>query len=251
MEVIKEIGAYLGLAAFLALAVLVMLYFQQARDVRRLREWAGRAPERAAAAAEEATAAAAEEAGVEAEDVAPGGGVTDTGSRLSRVPLPGGLRDRLPEPRYLIAILAAVVGVAAGVVLTGGFGLLGDDAATKGGKQANAIKPSSVTVSVLNATGVGGAPGVPGLADVVAKEVKKLGYKVGAVTDAGTTNALTDTLIEYKGPNDREAAEQVSKDLRKTLGSTKLLEMSPEVEPLTEGAPVAVVIGTSNSQLAQ
>jgi hypothetical protein len=125
------------------------------------------------------------------------------------------------------------------------------DAATKGEKQANAIKPSSVTVSVLNATGVGGAPGVAGLADVVAKELEKLGYKVGAVTDAGTTNALTDTLIEYKGPNDREAAKQVSKDLRKTLGATKLLEMSPEVEPLTEGAPVAVVIGTSNSQLAQ
>jgi hypothetical protein len=248
MEVIKEIGAYLGLAAFLALAVLVMLYFQQARDVRRLREWAGRAPERAAAAVEDATAAAAEEAGVSTEDVAPEGGVSDTGSRFSRV-MPGGLRERLPEPRYLIAILAAVVGVAAGVVLTGGFGLLGDDKSSKAEKQADAIKPSSITVSVLNATGVAGAPGVPGLAEDVAEQVKKLGYEVGAVTDAGTTNALTDTLIEYKGPNDRDAAKQVSADLKKTLGGTKLLEMTPEVEPLTEGAPVAVVIGTNNSQL--
>ena len=39
-----------GLAAFLGLAVLALLYFSQARDVRRLREWAGRAPERAGAA---------------------------------------------------------------------------------------------------------------------------------------------------------------------------------------------------------
>jgi LytR cell envelope-related transcriptional attenuator len=50
MHVIQEIGAYAGLAAMVGLAVLSALYFSQARDVRRLREWAGRAPERAARA---------------------------------------------------------------------------------------------------------------------------------------------------------------------------------------------------------
>src|SRR3954466_14151117 len=48
MHLIQEIGSYAGLAAILGLAVLSALYFSQARDVRRLREWAGRAPERAA-----------------------------------------------------------------------------------------------------------------------------------------------------------------------------------------------------------
>ena len=48
MEIIQEIGAYAGFAAVVGLAVLSALYFSQARDVRRLREWAGRAPERAA-----------------------------------------------------------------------------------------------------------------------------------------------------------------------------------------------------------
>jgi len=48
MEIVKEIGAYAGFAAVLGLAVLAALYFSQARDLRRLREWAGRAPERAA-----------------------------------------------------------------------------------------------------------------------------------------------------------------------------------------------------------
>ena len=48
MEIIEQIGAYGGLAAVLGLAVLSALYFSQARDVKRLREWAGRAPERAA-----------------------------------------------------------------------------------------------------------------------------------------------------------------------------------------------------------
>jgi LytR cell envelope-related transcriptional attenuator len=43
---LQEIGAVAGLAAIVGLAVLSALYFSQARDVKRLREWAGRAPER-------------------------------------------------------------------------------------------------------------------------------------------------------------------------------------------------------------
>ena len=49
MHIIEQIGSYAGLAAVVGLAVLSVLYFSQARDVRRLREWAGRAPERAEA----------------------------------------------------------------------------------------------------------------------------------------------------------------------------------------------------------
>jgi hypothetical protein len=45
---IDQYGAYAGFAAVLGLAVLSLLYFAQAREVKRLREWAGRAPERAA-----------------------------------------------------------------------------------------------------------------------------------------------------------------------------------------------------------
>ena len=46
-EIVQDIGAYAGLASIVGLAVLSVLYFSQARDVKRLREWAGRAPERA------------------------------------------------------------------------------------------------------------------------------------------------------------------------------------------------------------
>src|SRR5213083_2765942 len=46
-DVIERGGAYAGIAAFFGLAVLVILYFAQARELKRLREWAGRAPERA------------------------------------------------------------------------------------------------------------------------------------------------------------------------------------------------------------
>src|SRR4051794_17242681 len=44
---IETYGAYAGFAAIPALAVLRLLYFAQAREVKRLREWAGRDPERA------------------------------------------------------------------------------------------------------------------------------------------------------------------------------------------------------------
>ena len=45
---VEKYGAYVGIAAFFGLAILTLLYFAQAREVKRLREWAGRAPERAA-----------------------------------------------------------------------------------------------------------------------------------------------------------------------------------------------------------
>ncbi|MCP9491642.1 MAG: LytR C-terminal domain-containing protein [Solirubrobacteraceae bacterium MAG38_C4-C5] len=45
-ELIDDVGAYAGIAAIVGLAVLSLLYFTQAREVKRLREWAGRAPDR-------------------------------------------------------------------------------------------------------------------------------------------------------------------------------------------------------------
>ena len=63
MDVIQDVGAYAGFAAVVGLAVLSALYFSQARDVRRLREWAGRAPERSAEQAAMAPEQAAQEAG--------------------------------------------------------------------------------------------------------------------------------------------------------------------------------------------
>src|SRR3954447_21816430 len=56
---IEQIGAICGFAAVLGLAVLSALYFSQARDVKRLREWAGRAPERDAEARARVAAATA------------------------------------------------------------------------------------------------------------------------------------------------------------------------------------------------
>ena len=45
---VQQYGGYAGVAAVFGLGVLSLLYFAQAREVKRLRDWAGRAPERAA-----------------------------------------------------------------------------------------------------------------------------------------------------------------------------------------------------------
>src|SRR5215208_8228864 len=55
---VEKFGSYVGIAAFFGLAILSLLYFAQAREVKRLREWAGRAPERAREVEEAALAAA-------------------------------------------------------------------------------------------------------------------------------------------------------------------------------------------------
>ena len=68
---VEKYGAYVGLAAFLGLAVLSLLYFAQARELKRLRDWAGRAPERAVEL-EARVVAQAEEALREAESGAVG-----------------------------------------------------------------------------------------------------------------------------------------------------------------------------------
>jgi hypothetical protein len=59
---IDQYGAYAGFASVLGLAVLSLLYFAQAREVKRLREWAGRSPERAAEMQDRAVVAAQQRA---------------------------------------------------------------------------------------------------------------------------------------------------------------------------------------------
>src|SRR4051794_35539910 len=61
---VGQYGSYAGVAAVFGLGALSLLYFAQAREVKRLREWAGRAPERAAELEARAIAAAEEKPAV-------------------------------------------------------------------------------------------------------------------------------------------------------------------------------------------
>jgi hypothetical protein len=53
----------------------------------------------------------------------------------------------------------------------------------------------------------------------------------------------------YTPKDEQPSADRVASDLRKTLGKTDLLKMSSDVKPLAKDAPVAVVIGSEDSEL--
>src|SRR5688500_18748350 len=126
MDLIEDIGPILGIVAFLGFAILALLIVLQAREVRRLREWAGRAPERAAEA-DEGDKAAAEARGEEPAEKEPGR-LAGLRKRATAVVGPRWeeLDRRSPiDPRWFLVMLAAGL-IAVGIV-TGGFGLAGGD----------------------------------------------------------------------------------------------------------------------------
>ena len=265
VDLLERIGPYLGVAAFLGLAVLAFLIIQQAREVRRLREWAGRAPERADEAAQ-AAAAAAEARGDAAEDAQeeeqeeeePVAAAPEAGEpgRFARVRDAVAVRfaaldRRMPmDPRYLIAVLAAAL-IAAGV-LTSGFGLFGDDGGGGGGGgKRGGEKPERVEVAVLNATQVdeGSVPidAVSGLAAKVADEVIKpaKGFKVGEEETAGSGFDATTIMFE---PNAEAEADDLARTVSDQLGETPVTPMVDEVRQLSGNAPLALVIGQDDAE---
>ena len=265
VDLLERIGPYLGVAAFLGLAVLAFLIIQQAREVRRLREWAGRAPERADEAAQAAAAAgeargdagedAQEEEQEEEEPVAAAPEAGEPG-RFARFRDAVAVRfaaldRRMPmDPRYLIAVLAAAL-IAAGV-LTSGFGLLGDDGGGGGGGgKRGGEKPERVEVAVLNATQVdeGSVPidAVAGLAAKVADEVIKpaKGFKVGTEETAGSGFDATTIMFE---PNAEAEAEDLARTVSDQLGETPVTPMVDEVRQLSGNAPLALVIGQDDAE---
>jgi LytR cell envelope-related transcriptional attenuator len=259
IDLLERIGPYLGIAAFLGLAILAFLIIQQAREVRRLREWAGRAPERAdeaAAAAAAAAAARGEEAEAPEEEPVAEPGEPSRWDRLrDRLAGPFGELDRrMPvDPRYLIAVVAAVL-IAVGV-LTSGFGLLGgdDDGGGGGGgtRGADQERQERVEVAVLNATQVEEGPvpieAVSGLAGRVASEVIKpiSGFKVGTEETAGS--GFQETTIMFE-PEAEAEAEDLARAVAGELGETAVTPMINEVRELSAGAPVALVIGQDDAE---
>jgi hypothetical protein len=252
LELIKEIGSYAGLVAFLGLAVLALLSFAQGRDLRRLREWAGSAPERDAERKESTSAAAAEKAEEmrrleEARDAElrehrrerreEGLPELTRRERLRERFAGSGIGSRLGEPRYLVATFVVLVLVAGGVayaVLNGS----NDEANGKGGKQtSHAVKPSEIEVTVLNGTAV------EGLAGTYGNMVERKGFQLGAVTNSRSSFAAS--VVTFAPGNGREGHLVAT-----ALQISKVQPMTSEISSLSAGAPVAVVIGEDNASTA-
>ena len=257
MELIKEIGAFAGLVAFLGLAVLALLSFAQGRDLRRLREWAGSAPERDTERKETTSAAAAqkaeemrrlEEARSSETQAAQ---MREERRRRREEGLPEMTRGerlreslsdtgaRLGEPRILIAAFVVLLVVAGGV----GYAVLGgssDSSGSGGGKgkqAASQVRPAEIEVTVLNGTAV------PGLAATYGDMVEGAGFRLGAVTNS--TTSFADSTVMYE-PGSAQEARRVAG----SLNIEQVQKMSSDIASVSAGAPVAVVVGEDNASSA-
>jgi hypothetical protein len=254
LELIKEIGAFAGLAAFLGLGLLAMLAFSQARDIRRLREWAGSAPERDAERKDATSSNAAKRAeelrALEESRTTERDALEQREERRKRreagLPeltrgerLRAGLSkfgSRLAEPRYLVAVfigLVVIVGAGAYLVTQGS-----DSAADgKGGKQSKkavAIKPGEIEVTVLNGTAV------PGLAAEFGDEVEGKGFQLGAVTNSSTSFA--DSVVMFERGHAPEARRVAA-----AMGISDVQLMTPDIASVSGGASVSVIVGEDNA----
>lgn len=241
-NVIETVGAYAGLIALVGLVVVSLLCFSMSRDLRRLREWAGGAPERDAEVREVSEVVAekrSEELKVLAE------------REERRMERSGLVADswwaRLGRTGRVLAIIAAVVILGAGAAYAGTTLLGGDDggsAAKKASKKeskkagSSAPKASSINVAVLN--GTGGAE--VGLAAEYAAALEKDGFTVGTTSDADETFA--ESVVMFTKGNE-DAAKMVGKSV--DIDTTELT--TTEVANLAPGATVTAVIGTDHSPL--
>jgi LytR cell envelope-related transcriptional attenuator len=177
-ERIKTYGAYAGFAAVLGLAVLALLYFAQAREVKRLREWAGRAPERAAELEQRVQADASRRAALAARPVAaqtpaaqavrpaqPGVAATPAAQQGAAAPAPSPGQPS-PAPAGAAAAAGAAGPPAAGspaatpaAPVSAGAQAAGTPAApaAPGDKAATAARPGGAAAP----TAPTGAPAVP------------------------------------------------------------------------------------------
>ena len=246
MDTIEQVGALVGIAAFVALAALALLYFLQAREVRRLRDWAGRAPERAAAIAAREELEAESERAAAAERIARPSRMSRLGERLSA------LGRRMPiDPLYVGAILIGLV-VAVGFV-TSGFGFIGGGGGgsepvaqeERPNNSGGGPRPAEETdVAVLNATQIPGVSGVPGIAQQFATEVTTLGYRVVPEDVGDAPGGVELTAVMFRSDN-RAEARQLASRLEPALTGTPIQveKMSADVIRQIGNTELALLIG--------
>ena len=247
MELVERVGSYVGMAAFLGLAILALLYFSQARDVRRLRDWAGRAPERAVEQGDRATEVAPATAA--AQHSLPATPFSQAAEPRKRKPLRERIRNvHIPYARYIAMTVAGLLvagGVAFGVIqLTGDDDTptasnpsperqrdRGDDDQTRERRRVN-IDPSQVTVAVLNGTGV------QGLAAQVAAEASAAGFTPGTTGNAARVDQ-TESEVLYRAGQARAARAVANR-----LGINKTGAVDSVNQEIAGSFDVLILVGT-------
>jgi LytR cell envelope-related transcriptional attenuator len=163
--IVREIGAVAGFAGVVGLSVLAALHLSQARDVKRLREWAGGAPEDSAPSPRRSQR-----------------WYRRIGTRYVAVAFVG----------LLVLGVAAAYGVTQ---LTGGDG---NGLSIEPKRKGAAVKPGDVTVAVLNGTTV------PGLAATLRDQIAAAGFKKGLI-DVFSDQQLVESSVQYAAGHQAEA----------------------------------------------
>jgi hypothetical protein len=260
LHTIERIGSFAGLASFLGLGVFALLLFAHGRDLRRLRDWAGSAPEREAERTEQTQNIAAQRAEelreLEESRTAEHAAVEQREVRRRRRDegLPeltrgerfrerfSGFGETLSRPALLVVLFVVFVLVVGGVayaVLNSGSG----SSEAKGGgshkgKQtasaAKAPKPDEIEVAVLNGTEA------TGLAATWGDKAEAKGLEVGAITN--TTSTFENSVVMFA-----TGAAPEAKQVAKLLKIHKVQPMTAEVSGVSNGAKVSVVVGEDNA----
>jgi hypothetical protein len=259
LHTIERIGSFAGLASFIGLALFALLSFAHGRDIRRLRDWAGSAPEREAERTEQTQTIAAQRAeelrALEESRTAEHDAIEMRETRRQRREegLPeltrrerisnrfSGFGDSLSRPALLavlFVVLVLIVGGVAYAVLNNGSSDSGggkDAKSGQTGKQAaKKVKPGEIEVAVLNGTSV------PGLAATYGDKVEGKGFELGAVTNSDAQ--FESSVVMFKKGREPEA-----KQVAKQLSITKVEPMTAEVSEVSGEANVSVVVGEDNA----
>jgi hypothetical protein len=221
--VVQEAGAAAGLAGVVGLAVLWALYLAQARDVKRLREWAGGAPERS------------------------GPGMTAVPSArqaASTTPRRSGAgRDRRIGVRSVaVALVGLLVLGGAAAALTGhdggdhsGQGQANNGLSHKPRRSGAAVTPGNVTVAVLNGTTV------PGLAAALRDRVAAAGFKKGMINDF-SDQQLAASVVQYVPGHQAEAQA-----IGRRFGISRREPVTADSRALAGDATVIVIAGADQA----
>jgi LytR cell envelope-related transcriptional attenuator len=259
LHTVERIGSFAGLASFLGLAVFALLLFAHGRDIRRLRDWAGSAPEREQERMEATQNIAAQRAEelreLEESRTAEHDAVGDREERRQRREegLPeqsrgerfrgrfSGFGESLSRPALLavlfVVFLLVAGGVAYAVLNDGGSDSSGSAKAEKTtGKQGAGakVKPGEIEVAVLNGTTS------TGLAASWGNKIEKKGFELGAVTN--TTDTFEESVVMFE-----PGAKPEAKEVAERLSIKKVQPMIAEVAEVSNEAKVSVVVGEDNA----
>jgi hypothetical protein len=258
LHTVERIGSFAGLASFLGLAVFALLLFAHGRDLRRLRDWAGSAPEREQERMEATQNIAAQRAeelrDLEESRTAEHDAIADREVRRQRREegLPeqtrgerfrarfSGFGESLSRPALLgvlfVVFVLVVGGVAYAVLNTGSDSSGAKTSSTNGKKKAGGttIKPGEIEVAVLNGTSV------TGLAATWGDEIEKKGFELGAVTNTNST--FEESVVMFE-----PGAKPEAKVVAERLSIKKIEPMIAEVAEVSNEAKVSVVVGEDNA----